>query len=176
MAVEANRERKKKMWLTLDSLGLFLTRGRGKRQMSDKFWRLRGVLIISPVPCCVKSCSLTAGDRRGRWDRSLYSSVGFTCMPKLLLNGICKVILLMIAIVEEAHRERSRGKKTWDSDYGSDEACLSCSQRVCVKASQHERADGGGVGIYGSATAIKPFASKELAGVSRELGGGVRQH
>lgn len=111
MVVEANRERKKKMWLTLDSLGLFLTRGRGKKQMSDKFWRLRGVLIISPVPCCVKSCSLTGGDRRGRWDRSLYSSVGFTCMPKLLLNGICKVILLMIAIVEEAHRERSGGKK-----------------------------------------------------------------
>lgn len=33
--------------------------------MSVKFRRLRGVLIVSPVPRCVMSCSLTGGVRRG---------------------------------------------------------------------------------------------------------------
>lgn len=33
--------------------------------MSDKFWRLRGVLIVSPAPRCVMSCSLTGNVRRG---------------------------------------------------------------------------------------------------------------
>lgn len=56
---------RKKLWLALDSLALFLTQGGGKRQMSDKFRRLRGVLIASPVPRCVMSCSLTGGVRGG---------------------------------------------------------------------------------------------------------------
>lgn len=33
--------------------------------MSDKFQRLRGVLMVSPVPSCVMSCSLTGSVRRG---------------------------------------------------------------------------------------------------------------
>lgn len=57
--------KKKKLWLALDSLGLFLSWGGGKRQMSDKFRRLRGVLIVPPAPHCVMSCSLTGGVRRG---------------------------------------------------------------------------------------------------------------
>lgn len=48
-----------------DSWGLFLAWGGGKRQMSDKFRRLRGVLMVSPVPHCVMSCSLTGSVRRG---------------------------------------------------------------------------------------------------------------
>lgn len=62
---ERERRREKKIVVALDSLGLFLARGGGKRQMSDKFRRLRGVLMVSPVPCRVMSCSLTGSVRRG---------------------------------------------------------------------------------------------------------------
>lgn len=33
--------------------------------MSDKFRRLRGVLIASPAPGCLMSCSVTGNVRRG---------------------------------------------------------------------------------------------------------------
>lgn len=62
---EKRESERKNTQLALDSLGLFLTWGRGKRQMSDKFWRLRGVLIVSLAPRCVMSCSLTGSVRRG---------------------------------------------------------------------------------------------------------------
>lgn len=53
-----------------DSSGLFLARGGGKRQMSDKFRWLRGVLMVSPVPRRVMSRSLT-GSVKGEMRRKL---------------------------------------------------------------------------------------------------------
>lgn len=94
------------MRLELDSLGLFLTRGGGKRQMSDKFQRLRGVLIISPVPRCVMSCSVTGSvRRRDETETSIPLRVPCVCVPTLLLNGVCKVIFLMIVIAEEVETQ-----------------------------------------------------------------------
>lgn len=46
----------------------------------------------------------------------------------------------MIVIAEEVGAR--------ESDYGSDEACLSSSQRMCVETSVCERADGGGGDIW----------------------------
>lgn len=70
--------------------------------MSDKFGWVRGVLMVSRAPRCVMSCSLTGSVRRGDETQTSIPLWFPACVPMPLLNGICKVIFLMIVIAEEA--------------------------------------------------------------------------
>lgn len=79
------RESEKKFWLSLDSLGLFLTRGGGKRQMSDKFRRLRGVLIVllcRAVWCLARWQVVSGGEMRQK--------LIFLCGFRVLSNTLIK--------------------------------------------------------------------------------------